>query len=223
MKALQQIIQYSVLVMAGILLFSLLKEALSCKEHEKKEVPSESTVLYELPKPEAIEAKTAENNPPTISREIDPSQLRLSRYEKLKGKVLLSPEESIERDRILSHIQTIDWLAAQLTNPLLDIDLKRRLLLVDFLEDVITWDENPIRGEAIAAVKGIILSESFLRADNETKRQLIGDKIELFTIVSQESPEDASELLAKVSGTKLEAILKYAAKRLPVNKSKSEE
>jgi hypothetical protein len=91
------------------------------------------------------------------------------------------------------------------------------------LEDAITWEENPIREDVVASIDGIIFSESYLRSDNEVKRQLIGDKIELFTILSQEFPEKAADVFAKVSGTKLESILRYASKRLPVSKPKSAE
>jgi len=94
--------------------------------------------------------------------------------------------------------------------------------MIDYLEDAITWEENPIRDEVVASINSVIFSESYLRADKDVKRQFVGDKIELFTILSQEFPERAAALREKVRGTKLESILKYAAKRLPVNKNSEE-
>lgn len=225
MRSFQQLIYYTVLVMAGIIMFSLLRETLSCKESKQEATSAEPAASFDLPTPELPPAVITSPNlaPPTSKkRDNEPSNARLSRYQSLKGKVLFSSDESIERERLLSHRPTIDWIASQLTNPLLDTGLKDRLSMIDYLEDAITWEENPIRDEVVASINSVIFSESFSRADKEVRRQLIGDKIELFTILSQEFPERASALLEKIRGTKLEPILKYAVKRLPVIK-KSEE
>ncbi len=219
MRPFQKIVYYTAVIISGIYLFSLLKKTHSYKEKENEVEAIEPTAIYELPN--SIEVKPETKRAPQNKN--GSIQMRLSHFEKLKGKVLLSPQESIERERILSDWRTLDWISSSLINPLSDMDLKSRLLMVDFLEGAITWEENPIRDEAVAFIKSVIFSGSYRRADKEIRLQLIGDKIELFTILSQEFPEEASELSAKVSGTKLESILKYAAKRLPINELKSEE
>ena len=225
MRSFQQLIYYTILVMAGILMFSLLRESLSCKEKEPKAMSVEPATSFELPTPEFHTPVIPVPNaaPPSTKKQgKESSTARLSRYQSLKEKVLFSLEESTERERLLSHRPTIDWIASQLTNPLLDNNLKDRLSMIDYLEDALTWEENPIRDEIVASISSIIFSESFLRASKDIKRQLVGDKIELFTILTQEFPQKASELLEKVRGSSLEPILQYASKRLPVTKSPQE-
>lgn len=226
MRSLQQIIYYTVLVMAGVLMFSLLKETLSCKEKDQQRATAETAAIPELSNGEAIEAAPPTSKieiPQTKKKESEPQKTRLSRYQEFKGKALLSSEESIERERLLSHRDTVDWITSTLTTPLLDTSLKERLSMIDFLEDAATWEENPIREEIATSMASVIFSENYLRADKEVKRQLIGDKIELFTILSQEFPEKSATVFEKARGTKLEPVLKYASKRLPVNKAKSAE
>jgi len=212
--------------MAGILMFSLLKETLSCKEKGQQEATAETAEIPELSNGEAPQAAPPTSEieiPQTKKREGEPHKNRLSRYQEFTGKALLSSEESIERERLLSHRETIDWITSTLTNPLLDTSLKDRLSIIDFLEDAATWDENPIREEVATSIASVIFSENYLRADKEVKRQLIGDKIELFTILSQEFPEKSASVFEKARGTRLEPVLKYTSKRLPVNKLKSAE
>ena len=88
--------------------------------------------------------------------------------------------------------------------------------MIDFLEEAVIWKDNPIRENVALAISDVILSETFLSATHDARRQLVGDKIELFTILTEQTSEKAVQLLSKVQGTKLEPILNYATRRLPV-------
>jgi len=146
-----------------------------------------------------------------------PDQQKVSHFQELKGKVLLNDKESKEREGLLSDVQMLSWIESQLGESEKVPELSDRLSLIDFLEDTITWKENPVREDFIATIERLI-SKDTEHVSKVDKRNFVGDKIELYTILYLEEPERAENLLNKAKNTHLEEILNYAKKRLSLNK-----
>lgn len=226
MRPFKDLIFCTVIVMAGILLFAQLKDLLSCKDKSAEEFAMDEPSAIAPPEASLFTPLTpeAKKKPATTSNLSAKSHNeRLTRFEQLKKKVLLNNEESIERERLLSHLKTIESVATHLTDPSKRLEMKERLSLIDHLEDAVSWNDNPVREEALNHIEGVIRSERFNEAEGDAKRQFVGDKIELLTILSQQSPKKAALLIEEAKGTKLESILKYAVRRLNLKNIKSEE
>lgn len=217
MRAIKDIITYTVMVMLGLILFSGLKEMLSCKDENAKTAKTKEEPAFVLPEavplaPQSTSPKKSEH-PKTESKHS--YDVRLKRFGELRKKVLLNDQESVERERILSNVKTIESTGKRLVDPNGNIEIQERLSMIDYLEDAAAWEDNPLREDVLGRIEDVIRSETFVVAEKDIKRHLVGDKIELFTILSEQASSKAASLLDETKGTKLEAILKYAAKRLP--------
>ena len=156
-------------------------------------------------------------NQPVVST--PKSDDRLTRFESLRKKVLLSNEERAEKDRVLSDLKTIHWIESYLSEtPKGANELKGHLSAIDFLEEAIAWKENPSREEALESLENAIKVNQLGLAKKEVKRLVVGDKIELFTILSQEEPAKARALLESTQDHRLRDTLNYAVKRLSLGK-----
>ena len=224
MKNVQQSIHAAIVIGAGILLLIFIKAPSEDKQKSNFAVSSKSVSMTKSPaRPVASKAPKANVKKLAPTIEISPSPAkRLIRFGELNGKVLLSFDESTEKGAILSDPKMIEWVSFHLTKVDGVKDFKDRLSMIDFLEESVIWKGNPIRENVALAISDVILSETFLSATHDVKRQLVGDKIELFTILTEQTPEKSAQLLSKVQGTKLEPILNYATRRLPVNAIKTE-
>jgi len=223
MRALKDLITYTVMVMMGLVLFSGLREMLSCKDDKAQTAETIEEPVFEAPEVPAFPPVTDQKKSEPTKRESTHSRdVRLKRYGELRKKVLLNDQESVERERLLANSKTIESVSKKLTDPKGNLEVQDRLSMIDFLEDAAAWDDNPVREVVFSRIEDVIRSETFVSAEKDLKRQLVGDKIELFTILSEQSPTKASSLLDELKGTKLEAILKYAAKRLPTKTFQTE-
>lgn len=223
MKNLHQTIHAAIVIGAGILLLIFIKAPSEDKQKSNFAVSSKSVSMTKLSvHPVTSKAPDAKANKlaPAIDKSPSPSK-RLLRLGELKDKVLLNSAESTEKEALLSDPKMIEWVSSHLTKVDGVKDFKDRLSMIDFLEDAVTWKGNPNHENVLLAISDVILSEAFLEAPHDVKRQLVGDKIELFTILSEQAPEKAAQLLSKVEGRKLESILNYATRRLPVNAFKT--
>ena len=206
-----------VLVIMGIILLGILKEFLS-PDNQNRFGESRSVITTERPKLSKDKQKKDVKAVPTLKAAQNPFQSWLNRFQQLKGKVLLTEAERKERERILSDSKMLGWIEGQLSDPQKVPELAARLSLIDFLEDAITWKENPIRFDAINSIERLIRSDTIDHASKTDKVTLVGDKIELFAILYQELPDKAEALLSQAKNTPLEDILNYAKTRLSLTK-----
>lgn len=224
MKHFHQTIHAAVVVGTAVLLFIFIKAPSEDKQKSNFDVSSKSVSMTKIPvhrvPSNALDMK-AKKLVPAPDTSLSPSR-RLLRLTELKDKVLLRPDESTEKEALLSDPKMIEWISSSLTKVDGVKSFKDRLSMIDFLEEAMIWKSNPIRENVVLAISDVILSDTFSAAPHDAKRQLVGDKIELFTILSEQAPEKSAHLLSKVQGTKLAVILNYAIRRLPVNGVKSE-
>jgi len=178
--------------------------------------PATSTVV-ETTSPKAVgsitkAAKTALDNAD-----------RISRFETIRKKVLLNREETSEREKILSDRETVQWAESYLSAvPKNTSEVKKHFSAIDFLEEAIAWKENPIRSEALEGIESAILTNQLAQTKREARKLVVGDKIDLFTVLAQEEPAKARALLTNVQDPWLRDILNYAVKRLSLEKKLSE-
>ena len=86
-----------------------------------------------------------------------------------------------------------------------------RIEAVEFLVQSLNWRENPLRSDIISEIEKIVVSPVSVNSLSvEQKKQLAGDKIELFSVLLQASPERAQFILRQAEGTPQERLLRFS-------------
>lgn len=146
----------------------------------------------------------------------DSLKSRLDNFKSLKQKAIMTREERIDWERLLSNPDLIN----DAENTLLTIKpealtretQKERFHTLSYLEKALEWSNNPSKQEVIDVVEKVILTP--LSGDLAVRKNFVGDKMELYAMLLVTAPEKASSILANSRGTSLENILNYTAKRL---------
>jgi hypothetical protein len=165
----------------------------------------------------SLHALPAKQSSSSFSPETVAIDNKIRRFSEMEDKVLLNDEESNERKKILSNLETISWIENTLTKNN-TLDLKERLSLIDFLQEAVIWNENPVRDEALTTIEKVIEDRNYLNLPLDQRNIIVGDKVELFGILTLESPNRAEIILKKSKDTKLSEILNYSVKRLSLHK-----
>lgn len=187
------------------------------------ETPDPVIVAME-PKPiemlQAIPAKPAPQSAPISEQKTDSYRERLKRFDSFRSRVLLKEAESMEKQRLLAHLKTIHWIESQLSMAPQNGKeaLSDRLMMIDFFDEALSWQENPARAEVLESIGRTLKVNNLRNRSKETRQMLAGDKIELFAILAQEAPGHAKELLEHTEDKQLQSIFQYAVKRLALKK-----
>jgi hypothetical protein len=142
----------------------------------------------------------------------------LGRFHTLRGKALRTSEE---QQRYLDMLSDPAMLAAARGNLLAalhggettqEAELER-VMQIRYLSSALTWEGNPQREQVLTAMIELVLAELPAGLPPEIRGSLLGDKMELFQYLVMNNPALADELMARVSGTRLEPVL-LAARRM---------
>lgn len=145
----------------------------------------------------------------------------IAQFRHLQRKVLLRPEE---RDSLRAIYQDQDVLAAAKHDLLAENEKTfseerqlQRLYRVEYLGMGLEWQDNPGREKMLSTVKDLISAKNLsAEQDQELRRSLAGDKVELFMILLHNDRPQAEQMLADARGTDLEKLLEYAKVRYDV-------
>ena len=124
-------------------------------------------------------------------------------FSALRQKALPNRHEQQELRKLLSDRQAIARIRDELlyaAGPSFSLDAEQeRLGMVSFLEQAVSWKENPARPEVLAGVFQIVSSSSYhqLAHDPRLQRSLLGDKQELLAALSASEPTLAAKLVAQ--------------------------
>lgn len=95
----------------------------------------------------------------------------------------------------------------------------KRLMKIDYLHEAVEWQDNPARGEIISQVADMLQTDNYPAGMGMDMRlSLSGNKMELYELLSEVAPDQASALLQSSKGTRLEPLLAYIANSLQVRK-----
>jgi len=222
MPILEHTCRYAIYGMVIVLLGVLIGEV----GKRNKEVSVEIATLSQPdPKPVGVvnappSTTQAAEFPDAIKEKPEPYRERLKRFEVFRSKVLLKEGEATEKQRLLAHMKTVQWIEAQLsTSPGSGKDaLGDRMTMIDFLEEALAWKDNQIRRDIVDSVERTLKANNLQSGSKETRRMLAGDKIELFAVLSEQAPERAKTVLETTHDTQLSSIFQYAIKRLALQK-----
>jgi len=212
-----------VVVILGILIGDL--------GNRNRDATESALVVSELKPDEILQAlptsSVAEslNEPPKEANEKpEPYRERLKRFDTFRSKVLLKDDEAMEKQRLLAHVKTIQWIERQLSiSPDNGTDaLGDRLTMIDFYEEALAWKDNPVRSEVLDSVERTLKVNNLLSGAKETKQMLAGDKIELFAVLAEQDPGRAKVILEGTKDKQLTKIFQYAIKRLALQKLSGE-
>lgn len=192
----------------------------SASKVAERETAATSLVEPVLPQAPSIPEKEVVNE---ATKALSKNTNELSRFETLRKKVLLNREEVSEKEKVLSNIKTVQWAESYLSAvPENNPETKKHFSAIDFLEEAITWKENPIRNEAIGSIENAIKTNQLPQTKKELRNLVVGDKIDLFTVLVQEEPSKARALLTGTDDPWIRDILNYAIKRLALEKKLTE-
>jgi ribosomal protein L30E len=176
--------------------------------------PKPLEMLHAMPTKSAPQSSNAPKEKPEPYRE------RLKRFDTFRSHVLLKDGEAMEKQRLLAHVKTIQWIESQLTaSPDNGMEaLGERLSMIDFFEEALAWKDNPARNDALDSMDRTLKANNLAHGSKETKQMLAGDKVELFAILAEQAPNRAKELLERTLDKQLLSVFQYAVKRLALKK-----
>jgi hypothetical protein len=154
----------------------------------------------------------------TPKRSINPGVLRDVRsdeidafreYRVLSAKALHDAGELTQVRALLSNLGLIRQAYVDLldTNSQDEIRFER----LDYFEKAIAWAENPAREEIIDALRKILLNDNFLKLDDfEQRKSVVGDKIEIYSILKQFAPAALQEVAELSKDARIDKVITYA-------------
>ena len=176
--------------------------------------PEKDKVLspYPVIQLEAMIIHPAESDGDAVSIES-----QLNRFIRLSEKAILDPAEKIDLDRSLSDPRMMrsveNLLLAQNPGQFTRDGQRNRFNALLYIEKALTWKENPQRLEVIAGIEKIILAP-LREASLAGRKVVVGDKMELYSMLVSQAPETARSILENARGSHLEKILTYATERI---------
>lgn len=224
MSVLDHALRYTIYGMVIVLLGFLIGDL--CNRN-KDQTPDPVIAALEPKSVEMLQAMppnmALQTNPPKEKSE--PYREKLKHYETFRSRVLLKGGEAAEKQRLLANVKPIQWIESQLSasKDFGTETLGEHLTMIDFLEDSLTWKENPARTEALDSLERALKTNNLSHGSKETKQMIAGDKMELFAILTQEEPSRAKDLLERTEDKQLLNVFQYAIKRLALKKLAGEE
>lgn len=95
----------------------------------------------------------------------------------------------------------------------------KRLMKIDYLREALEWEENPMRRTLVSLVSELILTDNLPAAMGMDMRlSLSGNKMELYELLYQFAPDQASATLQASKGTRLERLIAYIDNALRVRR-----
>jgi hypothetical protein len=95
----------------------------------------------------------------------------------------------------------------------------KRLMKIDFVREALEWKDNPQRGELIAMVKDMLLTDNYPPAMGMDMRlSLSGNKMELYEMLDDMVPDQAAAALKASRGTRLEKMFDYFVTHIEAGK-----
>jgi hypothetical protein len=139
---------------------------------------------------------------------------RLSRFNHLRMKALLTREEEAELQSHLSDVDLIHSCSGRLSSHLANHTLNfgdrkteqlRRMDAVDFLRRALQWSKNPSKDDVLDAFTYTLESEDIdtIQSDRWLKRSIAGDKIELLVALQRVEPEMVDSISSRLTGKKI--------------------
>jgi hypothetical protein len=95
----------------------------------------------------------------------------------------------------------------------------KRLMKIDYLREAIEWKDNPARGEAIAMLSELVLTDNFpATMAMDMKLSISGNKREIYELLYQVAPDKALALVPAAKGTRLEGMVAFIANSVDAEK-----
>lgn len=140
----------------------------------------------------------------------------LERHRKLAEKAVPLGKERAELNELLSDPSNLSSARERLLQippvPLDRRDEQERMEVVRFVEDALRYQANPARSRAMEVAREVILSSNHREiADEDVRRSIVADKVELFLAMLLHAPEDATALEAEAKRSANAKIVEYAA------------
>lgn len=86
----------------------------------------------------------------------------------------------------------------------------RRLMLVDYFKEALSWKDNPQRQKVLALTGDIIVKDNFGGDQDSARRQVLGGiKMELYRFLYTQDTQKAGELVAQAKGTRMEPLVNW--------------
>ena len=83
---------------------------------------------------------------------------------------------------------------------------------IDFLTQACRWKENPLRMNILTELTSFLKTPvSIAGQEPRQTKSLLGDRIELFLLLSAQDPQKASLILEEVKGTPEDAYYQFAS------------
>lgn len=149
---------------------------------------------------------------------IDTFDASVRRIVELRFKGLLRSEELNEQRKLLGDSRLLERTAQELIRPK-DLppreDQLRRMGLVTFLTEAISWHDNPSLDVAVSKVKQVVLSENYhLESSPWFRRSLAGDKVELLAAMAEHRPSAFAALVDKARAGRNAKLVEFALRHL---------
>lgn len=88
----------------------------------------------------------------------------------------------------------------------------RRLMLVDYFKEALSWKDNPQRQKVLALTGDIITKDNFGGDQDSARRQVLGgSKMELYRLLYTQDAQKAGEMVAQAKGTRMESMVNWMA------------
>lgn len=170
----------------------------------------------EAPKlPRSADRPTRADVPlPAVMKKVLDDNQSLGQYYRLQQKVLPSEDERVALRAMLSDVELIQQLKADLLASEKTYSKEaeaRRMVEVEFLSDAVAWGDNPEMKAVTEAIEGFVFADNIAAdAPEELAQSLAGDKMELYTQMLHRAPERAASLTERARGKNVESFLAYA-------------
>ena len=146
----------------------------------------------------------------TVSHDnIDQRPDKSEYFQKLNSKAILTSEEKIELEKILSDPDFIQKNRLILANTGNSDDT--RFMALDYFEKAIAWERNPSRWQIIKSLKEIMLLDNFSDIEDlESRKSYAGDKMEIYAILKQYAPDELEIIKILPEDNRIRKVLAYA-------------
>jgi hypothetical protein len=143
----------------------------------------------------------------------------LARYWDYRGRPLMYGEDRAAHRELLSDPAMYHKVRQDLLHPeeawyAAQRDLQQ-LIEVDYLRDAAACQDNPLQEELLDMVEDTILEDNFAPGlDASVRRTIATVKMELYEILYDHAPRRAEAVVEQARGTRLEALLAFAAEEV---------
>jgi hypothetical protein len=151
---------------------------------------------------------------PAAMKQVLDDNPHLGQYYRLQQKVLPSEDERIALRGMLSDVELIQKLKADLlaSEKVYSKEVEaKRMVEVEFFTDAVSWSDNPQMAVVTEAIEGVVFADNIAAdAPEDLAQSLAGDKMELYTQMLHRAPERAALIAEHARGKNVESFLTYA-------------